>query len=254
MGDFDRRGTMLERAEKRRPASSRLADLGDRLARSFSRIDPPDPDWDADGDLVHVERTRDWGPPAPPASSTPRHQPRFPITRQGYECEAVDEYVGDLERELVELERELDEAKASTPSTNHVEEEIQRVGEQTSAILLAAHDKAQETTRQAQVQADRVLADAAAQAIAVTEDANRKLQQLESDQRSLYRERSHLLEDIRRLSGSLSELADGATERFPSEPEPIAPEPVAADEATAFIEPPFDHSQTAVEASPGAEE
>ncbi len=238
MGDFDRRGgIMLERAEKRRPASSRLADLGDRLARSFSRIDPPDPDWEADGDLVHVERTQDWDAP------TSRHQPRFPITRQGYECEAVDEYVGDLERELVELERELDEAKAAAPSTNQVEAEIQRVGEQTSAILLAAHDKAQETTRNAQVQADRVLADAASQAIAMTEDANRKLQQLESDRRSLHRERARLLEDIRSLSGSLSELADDAAERFPAAPEPTKTQPVAAEEATALIETPVEQPQ-----------
>jgi cell division septum initiation protein DivIVA len=248
MGDFDRRGTMLERAEKRRPASSRLADLGDRLARSFSRIDPPDPDWEADGDLVHVERAQDWDPP------TSRHQPRFPITRQGYECEAVDEYVGDLERELVELERELDEAKASAPSSNQVEVEIQRVGEQTSAILLAAHDKAQETTRQAQAQADRVLADAASQAIATTEDANRKLQQLESDRRTLHRERARLLDDVRRLSGTLSELADDAAERFPAEPEPIRVEPVAAEEATAFIETPVDAHEAMAEMSPGVEE
>ena len=248
MGDFDRRGTMLERADKRRPASSRLADLGDRLARSFSRIDPPDPDWEADGDLVHVERTQDWDPP------TTRHQPRFPITRQGYECEAVDEYVGDLERELMELERELDEAKVVTPTTNQVEAEIQRVGEQTSAILLAAHDKAQETTRQAQVQADRVLADAASQAIAMTEEANRKLQQLESDRRSLHRERARLLDDIRRLSGSLAELADDAAERFPSEPEPISAQPVGVEEATAFIETPVDHPQPVVETSSGVEE
>ena len=62
------------------------------------------------------------------------------MARQGYDCVAVDEHVADLERELIELDRELADLRARTPSGRQVEAEIHRIGEQTSTILLAAHD------------------------------------------------------------------------------------------------------------------
>ncbi|MBV9050309.1 MAG: DivIVA domain-containing protein, partial [Solirubrobacterales bacterium] len=139
--------------------------------------------------------------------------------RQGYDCEAVDEYVSDLEQELIELDRELAELRTRTSSSGEVQAEIERIGEQTSKILLAAHDQAQETTRRAQAEADRCISDAASNAVAITEDANRQLRQLEADKRSIRGERTRLLEDIRNLATALSSLAEDAAGRFPIEPD-----------------------------------
>ena len=68
---------------------------------------------------------------------------------------------------LAELERELDELRepGEAPPTS-ITEEIERIGEQTASILVVAHDQAHETTRLAQEQAERCIADAAANAVA----------------------------------------------------------------------------------------
>jgi vacuolar-type H+-ATPase subunit H len=117
------------------------------------------------------------------------------------------------------------------PPENQVAEEIQKLGEQTSAILLAAHDKAQETTRQAKEQADKCLSDAAANAIEMTKEANRKLHELETEKLAVWRERARLLEDVNNLSRALSQLSAEATKRFPAEPK-VTPLTAAAAETT----------------------
>ena len=52
---------------------------------------------------------------------------------------------------------------------------------------MAAHEKAQETTQTAQSEADRCVADAAANALAITEDANRQLREIEGEKHGLPR-------------------------------------------------------------------
>ncbi len=230
MANFERRSVMLDKEAKRRAPGSRFGDLSDKLARAFTGTERKDgtweePDTEADYEL-RDEREPQWD----------HVVPRFPIVRQGYEPGAVDALVADLEQELAELDRELSELRANVPAGNVVEEEIQRIGEQTSAILLAAHDKAQETTRQAQEQADRVLGDAAANAIAMTKDANRKLHELETDKLSVWRERARLLEDVSNLSNALSRLAAEAGKRFPAEPK-VTPLTAAAWRTTPTPEP-----------------
>jgi hypothetical protein len=209
VGDLDRPGTALGEP-KRRSAGSRFGDLGDRLARTFSTSDRADKSWESNGDVeypVDSERASPWDDVVP----------RFAITRQGYDCAAVDEHVAELERELAELDQELAEMRARAPSGSEVAAEIQRIGEQTSTILLAAHDEAQQTTRRAQEQADRCLADAASNAISITEEANRQLREFEREKASLTRERARLLEDVRTVATALSSLADDAVDRFPPE-------------------------------------
>jgi hypothetical protein len=144
------------------------------------------------------------------------------MARQGYDCVAVDEHVADLERELIELDQELVALRARASSDRHVEAEIQRIGEQTSSILLAAHDKAQETTKAAQAEADRCMADAAANALAITEDANRQLRELEGEMTALKVTRKRLLEDVRGIAGSLTSIADDAGDHFPVVATPVA--------------------------------
>jgi cell division septum initiation protein DivIVA len=142
--------------------------------------------------------------------------PRFPVTRQGYDCDAVDAHIADLEDELNDLERQLDEARAQVPSRDVVATEIERVGAQTSAILVAAHDEAQETVRLARTHADTVIADATSYAAALTEEANRTVQELEGRAAALSGEHGRLLGEIRSTAGALHTLADEAAKRYSS--------------------------------------
>ena len=95
-----------------------------------------------------------------------------------------------------------------------IQEELERIGDETASILVVAHDKAHETTRIAQEQADRCISDAAANAVAITEEATRKLQELEAETDGVARHRERLIADVRNISGSLQSLADDAERRF----------------------------------------
>jgi hypothetical protein len=224
MGGFERRGGTINAPARRRSAGGRLADLGDKLARSVSPVDrarsvPEDQD-DTEY-LIEDERDLQWD----------NVLPRFPITKQGYDCAAVDEQVAELERELTELDQELADLRAQMPSRSETAAEIEKIGEQTSAILLAAHESAQQTAREAEAQADRCVADAAANAIEITTQANRKLSDLQSETGMLYRERERLLEDVRGVADALGSLADRPPMTVLAEPQ--SREPVSAAGATA---------------------
>ncbi len=138
---------------------------------------------------------------------------RFPVGPFGYNRAAVDDYVAALDRELEELrsQRDLPEPPIS------ITEEIERLGEQTASILVVAHDKAHETTRLAQEQADRCVADAASNAVAITEEAKRQLQALDMETDTVWQERSRLLDDARTVGAALIALIDEAESRFPEE-------------------------------------
>lgn len=213
MRDFDRPGATLEREHRR---GSRFADIGDRLARTFGTLDRPKPDpadWQSTGDYPGSDET------VPLWDQEP---PRFPVMRHGYDPAAVDEHIGELERELGEL-------RASTQPTGTVTAEIERVGEQTSAILRVAYEQAREIKRRAQAEADACLADAAANAVAISQDAKRQLRDLDTETDTIWRERSRLIEDARTVATALFTLAEEAAERFPAEPEHFSsPQPQAA--------------------------
>ena len=138
---------------------------------------------------------------------------RFPVGPFGYNRAAVDEHVAALERELEEL-RDCSE-KPEPPIS--ITEEIERLGEQTASILVVAHDQAHETTRLAQEQADRCVADAASNAVAITEEAKRQLQALDMETDTVWQERARLLEDARTVGKALIAMIDEAENRFPEE-------------------------------------
>jgi cell division septum initiation protein DivIVA len=140
--------------------------------------------------------------------------PRFPLARRGYECGAVDQYVAELEQELVALDQELVQLRAQLPSAGEVTSEIQRVGQQTSAILIAAHEQAQETARNAEQEAERRMAEATSNAFAMTAEARQQVGELEREKASLRSERERLITDIRTLSAALAGVADDADQRF----------------------------------------
>jgi cell division septum initiation protein DivIVA len=155
-------------------------------------------------------------PPVPPAPPAPADESsRFPLAPFGYNRTAVDE-------QLARLERELDELRSKREPLGSITDELERIGEQTASILVVAHDQAHQTTRMAQEQADRCVADAAANAVAMTEDAKQRLRDLDNETDAIWRERERLLEDVRGVSAALANLADQASDRFPAA-EPGAP-------------------------------
>ncbi|MGZ4183224.1 MAG: DivIVA domain-containing protein [Solirubrobacteraceae bacterium] len=207
MSELDRPGVTVDRPKQRKQPSSRLADLGDRIARTFTptpdRSNAPAPPWDVATE-AHYAVTDDvvarWEDDASP----------FPIVRSGYDRHAVDAY-------LNELEQEIDELRAHRSSDDAVSTEIKRIGEQAAAILQTAHQQAAETTRKAREEAEKCLADAAANAISMKDEAKSKLRELDTETDSVWRERSRLIDDARSVATALFSLAEEATERFPSE-------------------------------------
>jgi hypothetical protein len=145
--------------------------------------------------------------------------PRFPLVRFGYNQAVVDDRLAELERELDDRDRELANLSEQVKPPMSITEEIERIGEQTASILVVAHDQAHQTTRRAQEQAERCIADAAANAVAITAEAKDRLRELDDETDSVWRERERLLEDVRVVSASLASLVDEATSRFPADAE-----------------------------------
>jgi hypothetical protein len=142
---------------------------------------------------------------------------RFPLVRYGYSQAEVDRRLSELEHELADRERELEELRKQEKPPMSITEEIERIGEQTASILVVAHDQAHETTRRAQEQAERCIADAAANAVAITAEAKERLRELDDETDSVWRERDRLLEDTRGVSERLAALVDEAVSRFPAD-------------------------------------
>ncbi len=144
--------------------------------------------------------------------------PRFPMSRNGYHPAAVDSYVAELEQELAEVDRELAEVKAHSAPRDEVSIQIKRVGEQTSAVLIAANEQREEMLRTAREEADRQVADATAKATLITADGEAKLRELQSQYTATGRERDRLLDEVRSVSVALASLADSG--RTPASEEP----------------------------------
>jgi ElaB/YqjD/DUF883 family membrane-anchored ribosome-binding protein len=215
MTQFDRPGATLER-QKRRAPSSRLADLGDRLARSFSPSSTEDRHELADQSGAPWEANTETHVPVPYDADEMWDEtaPSFPVVRHGYDRAAVDEYVAELEREIDDLR-----AKGPVTANTAVSDEIKKIGAQTAAILQTAHQQANETTRKAQAEADKCLSDAAATAISMKEEAKQELRHLDTETDAVWHERARLIDDVRNVATTLFSLAEEATDRFPPEEE-----------------------------------
>jgi cell division septum initiation protein DivIVA len=217
MSDSADIGAVPASAEGARHERGRFGDLGDRLGRVFPRQRQPE----EESTVAVLEETVEFTPPD--VAATPEWTgPQFPRAWPGYHRPAVDQYVGELELELEALRAErVPDARAR--------EEIASVGDETSAILVVAHDKAQALVVRAQEQADHLIAEANTTAKAVTEDAERRLGELDRDTDAVWRERTRLIEDTRKLADRLLSVADDASDRFPAEAEdkaaPTAPAP-----------------------------
>ncbi len=254
MSHFHRPGTKLpERSESEEQPRAPFSDVAARFANWFTGLER-EPESQA---LLTEGEDLDPDPlsalTAGAADDHNREPSRFPVAPLGYNRAAVDEHLADLERELADLGRELAELRAHRETPMSVTEELERIGEQTASILIVAQDKANETTRRAQEQAERCIADAAANAVAITEEAQQRLRELDNETDSVWRERERLLEDVRAVSSALASLADQASERFPAAGDQSATTAFAAaprwSGATAAFEPPRTRAFTPAEAA-----
>jgi DivIVA protein len=234
------RGAARERATSpgRLAAASRAAAANRRRSVAAGRDGASSPGAFSRGS-AHASRAlrggdRDHRPPAIPPVDDQVDEPlpelmggdgssRFPVAPLGYNRQAVDEQVADLESELAELREALAQASHGEAPMS-IQEELERIGEETASILVVAHDKAHETTRMAQEQAERCVADAAANAVSITDEATRKLQELEAETNGVAHRRERLIADVRNISDSLQSLADDAERRFAEQPTSAQPE------------------------------
>jgi DivIVA protein len=203
-------------ADEAPSTGSRWGGLGEKLVKAFT-VQEPD---ETDAPPLEQNEETQYDVLGEDESQAPAAAGRFPVGPFGYNRTAVDAYVAELERELEQLRS----ARPAPPMS--INEEIERLGEQTASILVVAHDQANETTRRAQEQADRCIADAAANAVAMTAQAKQQLRELDSETDAVWQERQRLIDDVRCTAAAMIALADEATERFPEDDKPTIDAPV----------------------------
>jgi len=114
--------------------------------------------------------------------------------------------------------------------------ELDRVGQETSAILQRAHESADEITRRSRTRAAARIEEAERQADELRREAEARLKRIDKDTDDVWADRRRLLEDARSMGEALIRLADEALERFPPaedggppvEPPPRPPRPPVA--------------------------
>jgi cell division septum initiation protein DivIVA len=195
-----------------RPAGTDSGGLGARFARLFSPRAQPE-----DG----LGETVEFTPEGVETQNGDGWAPRFATTWRGYDRLAVDEY-------LVALEDELAAVRAERIPEHAIQDEIDRFGNDTAEILRVARAKADAISSRAHAQADLMMAEAQAQAEVTTRDAEARRRTFDADADLIWRERTRLIDDTRKLADCMLSVADDATERFPPETvEPAqTPEPV----------------------------
>jgi hypothetical protein len=210
-----------------RPAGGEPSGLGARLGRFFSTTFSP-----VKSSEDPLQETVEFTPEDVEAVEG-AWTPRFATVWRGYDPAAVEEYIGALENELTA-------ARAEHTPEYAIREEIDRIGNDTAAILRVAHEKADAIASRAHAQADLLMAEAQAQAEATTRDAEARRRTFDADADLIWRERTRLIDDTRKLADCMLSVADDAVERFPPETvEPLEPatpaepaEPVEPVEAT----------------------
>ena len=167
----------------------------------------------------------------------------FPVSRRGYDREAVDSYVSRVRDVVAQLE------KASSADAA-VKDALEKVGEQTKSVLesagqsaeqiraaasreaeeivtkakaksteIAARSKAEakETVGKAQKEAAEHLRRTQDKVTALQEEAEARLRELEADTESIRQDRGALLDEIRTFAARVEDVAKAADARFPEQ-------------------------------------
>ena len=184
-----------------RPPRISLTPIRERFMKSFGAVEPDDR-----RDELWMEFARE-----AERGSEEEVLSRFPIVRRGYDCPAVDEYIAELEHELAQADRRFAEC-GQAPAADEVNNELKRIGEQTSAVLIAAHEQSDKILRTAREEANRCVAEAAAKATTLAADTEAQLRELELRKAATRHERDRLFDDIRRVSAALVALIESPRE------------------------------------------
>jgi cell division initiation protein len=167
----------------------------------------------------HEERLPpDWPERAPGAFGADRERMlsdvrdvQFPIVLRGYDREAVDQYLVQVNQTIAELE-------STRSPESAVKRALERVGEETSGILQRANETAEEIASRSRSQADDRLQQAEREARGLLDDAQARVRELEAELEGLSRERDRVIEDIRAAAQELLEVADAVAARGAPEP------------------------------------
>lgn len=207
MAVYDNQPLVLEPGEKRRPWRA----LGPGLQRFLSVLRGGDNHEQS----TESGKTTRWASVEAQTDEVPVLR-RFPLARHGYDRVAVDAYVSELEQECSALDRALAEVRGRSDAAEEVASEIKRIGEQTSAVLMAANEQREEILRTAKADAERCVAEATASARTVTEHSEARLRELDAQTQAAQGQRDRLLAELRAISGALAAAADsveGTAER-----------------------------------------
>ena len=136
----------------------------------------------------------------------------FPIALRGYDRDAVDAYVQEVNRIIAELQV----GRSPQSAIRHA---LDQVSEETKGILERAHETADEITARSRSQADDRLQWAEREAREAIAAATERVHALESDAERVWDERQGLIDDVRRIAEELTAVADDAGVRFPAEPD-----------------------------------
>lgn len=167
----------------------------------------------------------------------------FPVSRRGYDREAVDGYVSRVREVVAHLE------KTRSPE-GAVKDALEKVGEQTKSVLESAGQsaeqitedarrEAEETSSRAKSEREEIVSKARAEAketvgkahreaaehlqrtqdkvTALQEEAEARLRELEADTESIRQDRGALLDEIREFATRVEGVARAADARFPQQ-------------------------------------
>jgi ElaB/YqjD/DUF883 family membrane-anchored ribosome-binding protein len=156
-----------------------------------------------------------------PVDLPPRVAADFPVVFRGYDREVVDAHLAAIEEDIAELH-------ANRTPQSAVRRELERVGQETAAILQRAHEAADEVARRARTKADARIEEADRQAEEMRREAEARLRRIDKDTDDVWADRRKLLEDARAMGEALIRLADEALARFPPAEDggpPVEPPP-----------------------------
>ena len=141
---------------------------------------------------------------------------RFTPSRRGYDRAEVDAYIAQLQSQIRGLQGQV---QAQQTPDAAVHSALERVGEQVGQVLKQANDTAEEIVATAEREARDHHAEVERELAHATSLAEQRLHELDLDTDRIWGERERIVADARDLARQLTQLADMAAERFPSDGE-----------------------------------
>ena len=135
----------------------------------------------------------------------------FKPSRRGYDRDEVDAYVAQLQRQVRELQAQQQSPDAAVLSA------LERVGDEVADVLKQAHSTAEDIVAAGRREAQELRDQAEREAAHVTAVAEQRVHELDLDTDRIWGERERIVADARDLARQLTQLAEMAAERFPSD-------------------------------------